>query len=548
MPKPPRKPLAPDLDRRAFLELCAMAGVSLLPLGGCGDDTASEAGDTGDATEGTGDGDGDGDGDGEGDGDGDGEGDGDGDGEGSDFPLPPIDDGELIDGTRVFRLTLQTGMVEWVAGYPTQTYGVNGPVLGPTLRFRKGERVRLEVTNELGEVSTLHGHGMEVPSASDGGPHQLIAAGETWITEFDVIQRAGTAWYHPHPMHETARQVYMGIAGLIYVEDPAQEIELPSTYGVDDFPLVIQDRRLAADGTHPYSPGNTPAMFDMMAGMRGETLLVNGMREAQGVVPRGLVRLRLLNGSNARAYNLGFEDNRSFQQIASDGGLLEAPLTTNRVLLTPGERAEILVDFGEDPSGATLALRSYSEEVLLRLFQGNAANNMADALDRSTFHIMTLEVGEPPPATITAPDSLMPIERMVEADADASRTIALSMMMGNVMINGAQMTALDAVPEVINFQIPLGTTELWEVTNSSSMAHPLHVHNRHFQVLDVDGQPPPPELAGWKDTVIVEPGQVVRLMIQFEGTPDPDYPYMFHCHILEHEDMGMMGQFFLVEA
>jgi blue copper oxidase len=511
-------------QRRRFLQICA-AGASLLPLAACGDGTEIQpppeeaAGGGGGAPPNP----------------------------DESFPVPPLDEGELVDGVRVFRLKLQQGSMEWVEGVPTATYGVNGPCLGPTLRFHKGERVRLEVTNELGEVSTLHWHGMEVPAAADGGPYQTVAPGATWISEYDVIQRAFTAWYHPHPMHQTARHVYMGMAGMIFVEDPAQAIDLPSTYGVDDIPLVIQDRRFAADGTHPYSPGNAPTMHDRMAGLRGSTMLVNGLRDLKGTVPSGLVRLRLLNGSNARIYNLGFADGRSFQHIASDGGLLEAPVTTTRVLLAPGERAEILVDFGGDAQGATVALASYSGEVFTKLFQGNMGANLADELDQTTFEIMTFEVGAPPAATHTPPQSFEPIARMVEADAGLTRTIALAMVGGTVTINGEAMMDLGAVPAAIDFQIPEGSIELWELTNSSGMAHPIHLHNRHFQVLDIGGQPPPGELAGWKDTVIVGPGQLVRILVEFKGTVDPDHPYMFHCHILEHEDMGMMGQFVLVD-
>lgn len=520
----PRRRRAASLSRRDFLELCGIAGAGLISLpgtAGCGDDPGASVDGSGDATDPDA-------------------------GPAAPFPVPPLDDGEVVDGVRVFRLTLSAGTVEWVAGYPTVTWGVNGAYLGPTLRMRTGERVRIEVTNDLAVTTTLHWHGVAVPAAMDGGPYQTIAPGATWVSEFEVDQRAATVWYHPHQMHETGRHVYMGMAGLILIEDEAPAVALPSTYGVDDLPLVIQDRRLAADGTHPYSGGATPAMHDHMAGLRGETILVNGVRAARGVVPRGLTRLRVLNGSNARIYHLGFADDRSFVQIASDGGLLAAPLTTTRVLLAPGERAELLVDFGGDAAGAEVGLVSYSGEVFDQLFQGMMGANLSDALDRATFDVMTLVVGEPPAEVIAPPVELPAIARMVEADASGTRTVALSMGGGAVAINGAQMTELGNVPAAINFQIAQGTIELWTLTNSSGMAHPVHVHNRHFQVLDVDGAPPPAPLAGWKDTVIVGPGQTVRVLIPFDGTTDPDHPYMFHCHILEHEDMGMMGQFFLV--
>ncbi len=498
------------LSRRGFLQAAA-ATTALAPLGlaACGDDPVLPPG-------------------------------------GDPVPVPPLLDGELIDGVRVFRLTIAAGTVEWVAGAPTATIGVNGAYLGPTLHFRRGERVRLEVTNQLAEVTSLHWHGMELPARADGGPYQPIAPGATWISEYDVVQPAATTWYHAHPMHSTGRHVYLGLAGLIVIEDPAATVELPMTYGVDDLPLVIQDRRLFADGTHPYSAGGEPAMHDMMAGLRGATILVNGVIEPTGEVPRGLVRLRVLNGANARAYHLGFADDRPFVQIASDGGLLPAPVTTTRALLGPGERAELLVDFGADPAGATVELRSYSGEAFGSLFTGMMGANLADSLDRATFAIMTFTVGAAPHHALTAPTALPPIARMTEADAVRTRTLALSMGMGAVAINGVRMMDLDVVPAEVDFRIPTGDTELWRVTNSSGMAHPLHVHHRQFQILDVDGRPPAPALAGWKDTVLVGPGQVVRLMIRFAGVADPTYPFMFHCHILEHEDMGMMGRFFLV--
>ena len=498
------------MQRREFLRVC---GVGAAGLVGCGGSTSGGGPDAPAST--------------------------------GDFAVPPLLDGELVGGTRVFRLRLQTGSVEWVPGSPTSTYGANGDVLGPTLHFRRGERVRMEVTNDLGVTSTLHWHGMQVPARADGGPYQTIAPGATWNAEYDVVSRAMTAWYHPHPMHETARHVYMGLAGMIVVDDPARPVELPSTYGVDDLPIIVQDRRLFADGTHPYSAGKTPGMHDMMAGLRGDTMLVNGRITPRAVVPRGLVRLRVLNGSNARIYNLGLSDNRSFLHIASDGGLLDAPVSTNRVLVAPGERVELLVDFGADAQGAAVELASYSGEVFGTLFTGMMGANLGDALDRTTFTIMTFEAGAAT-STIAAPAAFDPIVRELESDAARTRTIAMTMQAGSVFINGAQMTGLVNVPAAINFQIKAGEAEVWQVTNTSGMAHPLHVHNRHFQILDIDGQPPPRELAGWKDTTIIRPGRVVRLLLRFEGTPDLEMPYLFHCHILEHEDMGMMGQFFLV--
>ncbi len=500
-------------SRRTFLKRCGAAGVALalpLPVLGCGRDPGVTI-----------------------------------DG-GERLPVPPVDDGVLEGGVRVFRLTLQAGTVDFGAGAPTATYGVNGAYLGPTLRFRRGDRVRLEVTNALAEITTVHWHGMHLPASADGGPYQTIAPGATWVSEYDVTQRPATAWYHPHQMHATGRHVYMGMAGLIFVEDAAPTADLPSTYGVDDLPLILQDRRLFADGTHPYSDGATPAMHDRMAGLKGGTMLVNGAVVPRGRVDRGLVRLRVLNGSNARNYHLGFGDGRRFLLIATDGGRLAAPLSTTRVLVAPGERVELLVDFGADPTGAAVVLQSFSGEVRSTLFTGQMGANLADDLDGQTFDLATFEVGEAPAVTIPPPTAFEPIAPPDPAAAIRTRSLSLAMGMGSVSINGVQMTQLEPVPAAISFEIPVGDTELWTITNTSGMAHPLHIHHRHFQIVDVDGAPPPPALAGWKDTVLVAPGQAVRVLLTFAGVADRAYPYMFHCHILEHEDHGMMGRFFLV--
>ncbi len=511
-----------SLSRRNVLKLAGAGLVAPFVIGACGSDSSEGTGDGGPVS-----------------------------GDGGPLPggllaVPPMLEGELVDGVRVFQLNLQAGSVEWIAGNPTPTYGVNGPVLGPTLHFRKGESTRIEVTNSLEESTTIHWHGMEVPARSDGGPYQVISAGATWVSEFDVIQRPMMAWYHPHLMHQTARHVYMGMAGLIYVDDPAEQVDLPSTYGIDDLPIVIQDRRFAADGTHPYSNSGSLDMIDRMAGLKGETMLVNGLVDANYTIQKGLIRLRLLNGSNARNYNLGFSDGRTFQLIGSDGGLLEAPIEVTRVLLGPAERAEILVDFSGDSTGDSLKLQSFSGEVFGRLFTGNMGANLADALDNATFDIMSFEVGDPPAATITPPASFAALDFLSETDAVRTRSIDLSMRMGSVFINREQMLNMNSVPAAINFSINAGEVEIWEVSNSSGMAHPLHLHNRHFQILDIDGATPTAQLAGWKDTVLVRPGQSLRLLVHFQGTADADVPYMFHCHILEHEDAGMMGQFYIV--
>lgn len=268
--------------------------------------------------------------------------------------IPPLLAGETRDGVRVFDLALERGISRFFDGVETPTLGINGAYLGPTLEMRAGERVRLNVANGIGAPSTLHWHGMHVPARADGGPHQVIGPGATWAPEFEVRQRAAMVWYHSHMVPETGPQVYHGLAGAIYLrDDETDRLDLPRDYGVDDIPLVVQNRAFNRDGSFYYSA----SMHNRMMGMQGNILLVNGVAAPYFRATTGRLRLRLLNGSNARSYVFGFGDGRSFHLIGSDGGLLERPHRTDRVALSPGERAEIVVDL---TGGQPVALRAVS--------------------------------------------------------------------------------------------------------------------------------------------------------------------------------------------
>ena len=240
------------------------------------------------------------------------------------LPVPVLETGEVRDGVRNFDLGLQKGTSQFFPGMETPTLGINGPYLGPTLKMRAGETVRMNVTNRIGEPSTLHWHGFHLPAHADGGPHQAIADGATWSPQFTVKQRASMFWYHSHMVPRTGPQVYQGLAGLIYVDDEeVARLDLPADYGVDDIPLVLQDRAFDRDGLFLYNL----SMPNRMMGMRGNVLLVNGATEPYFEARSRRLRIRLLNGSNARFYTIGFEDGRVFHQIGSDGGLL--PTYTN---------------------------------------------------------------------------------------------------------------------------------------------------------------------------------------------------------------------------
>ena len=249
------------------------------------------------------------------------------------------------------ELRLQSGQVEFYPEYLTKTMGYNQDYLGPTLMLNKGQSVNMHVINDLSTSTTLHWHGMHVSAKNDGGPHTVIPAGNTWSPSFTVMDQAATYWYHPHLHQHTEEQVTPGAASVIIVRDPEErKLILPRTYGKDDFPIVIQSRAFSAD----------KQMMIQTAG--DDVILCNGTRDAYLQVPAQVVRLRLLNGSTERVYNLGFSDDMPFYQIATDGGLLNAPVSLNRLILAPGERAEILFDL-HNVEGKTIQMTSYSSEL-----------------------------------------------------------------------------------------------------------------------------------------------------------------------------------------
>ncbi|MBB6552389.1 multicopper oxidase family protein [Nonomuraea rubra] len=428
--------------------------------------------------------------------------------------VPPLLKPEVDrNGTRHFALTMQRGRSELLPGRPVETWGFNGPYLGPTIRAARGDRVRMTVTNRLAEASTVHWHGMRLPAKMDGGPHQLIEPGGTWSPHWTIDQPAATSWYHPHPHGQTARHVYRGLAGLFIVDD-GDTPGLPSAYGIDDVPLILQDKEFAEDG----SPAGD--VLSGTFGLLGDHVLVNGVHAPLMNVRAERVRFRVLNGSNARRYHLTFADGRRFHVVGGDAGLLPAPVEVERVSLSPGERAEVVVAFAP------------GEQVFLRTVSGG------DDLDEGDFDLLKLVAAErltPSPglpARLAAPETIA-----VPANARVRRF----RLNGHDAINGKEMD-LSRIDEVV----PAGATEIWEIENTV-YAHNFHIHEVAFQVLDVDGEKPAAYASGHKDTVYVPPKSTVRLAVRFGGFTDPATPYMYHCHILRHEDSGMMGQFVIVE-
>ena len=489
--------------------------------------------------------------------------------------VPPLYSGEREGGERVFDLNLRHGVSHFFEGIETPTIGINQPYLGPTLEMHAGDTVRMNVTSDLSETATVHWHGFHLPARADGGPHQPIEPGGSWTARFDVRQRAAMFWYHSHAHRRSGPQVYQGLAGMIYVRDSASEaLDLPNDYGIDDIPLVVQDRAFASDGSLIYST----RMHNVMMGMMGDTMLVNGIVEPVFEAKSDRLRLRLVNGSNARFYRFGFDDGRSFHQIGTDGGLLAAPLPTDNVVLAPGERAQVIVDVSD---GRPVSLLADGLEIMGMGNRGRGMRGpgpmrdsdrptdnwmmgdrggrggmmgererrdgmMGGMMDeRRRFTVLDIRPAASRRRSIALPRQLATLPQIDPGDAVRTRHFVLDMGMGMRMMRGGGFTINGKSMDMqrIDETVRVNTTEIWQVENASMMAHPFHIHDVQFRILDRNGRAPDAAEQGLKDTVVVYPGEAVRLLLRFEDYTDPDLPYMYHCHILEHEDAGMMGQF-----
>ncbi|WP_336672148.1 multicopper oxidase family protein [Tsukamurella sp. USMM236] len=442
------------------------------------------------------------------------------------LPIPPLARSVVgADGVRRFDLATQAGSTEIVAGRRSATWGFNGDILGPTLRARDGEKVAVTVRNGLAEATSVHWHGMHVPARADGGPHQMVEPGATWKAEWTVRQRASTLWYHPHPHGVTEKHVYRGLSGFFLVDDDAQDaLGLPSEYGVDDVPVVVQDRKFTPAGElDETAPGET--------GLIGPTVITNGIAGASLVARRDRMRLRLLNGASARCFEFGFADGRRFEMIASDGGLLAAPVSLDRLMLSPGERAEIVVRVA---AGERTMLRSYPITQRGRI-SGETAREYGQ---EDTLDVLELVGSETLAAGAGAVPrdlgAIAPLAAGATAPSPAARAFDLQWY----MINGERMdmSRIDLAPVV-------DTTEVWTVRNKDNWPHNFHIHDVQFQVASFNGRTPPAHLRGWKDTVYLAPGDSCALAMRFTDYTDLTMPYMYHCHLLYHEDRGMMGQF-----
>jgi FtsP/CotA-like multicopper oxidase with cupredoxin domain len=402
-------------------------------------------------------------------------------------------------------------------GSATEVYAYNGSVPGPTLELREGDRVTIRFRNELPEPTTVHWHGLHLPYEADGSPMHPVAPGETYEYSFHVQQgTAGTYWYHPHPHHRTAWQVGKGLYGALIVR--AEDDPVPEAFG--DKLLILSDNRFRADGELDFPDPSSPrGKVDAMNGREGDVLFVSGSVMPEITIRSGEVqRWRVINASGARIYRLALQDH-SFLHIGSDGGLFERPVETAEILLANGERAELLVR-GTGPPGTRALLQTLPYD---RYMQQTRPADWDEPRD-----LLTLRYTPAPRvAAVAVPARLRHVPSLDPAAVTATRV----MLMSQGRINSAVMDM-----NRVDVRTSLGATEIWEVENLVGMDHPFHLHGFRFQVLDRNGVPEP--YASWKDTVNVPKRERVRFIVRYV-----DYPgkWMFHCHILDHEDQGMMG-------
>lgn len=453
---------------------------------------------------------------------------------------------EVITGT-TFNLNLHTATKQFLSGAATNTYAYNNMLFwGPTLIMNKGDWVQMNVTNNLPDTTTTHWHGFHIPAIMDGGPHQTIPAGTTWRPSFKVDNNAGTYWYHPHLHEFTQTQLTYGAGGMIIIRDEEEAaLNLPRTYGVDDIPLALTSRRF------------TNNQFVGVGSEYGDNMVVNGVLNPQISMPKQYVRFRILNAEMERSYNLGVTTSagadRTFYVIATDGGLVNAPVAVTRATIAVGERIEILVDLTGDTIGTSFDIKAYNSGQANDFPGGEPATTgqFGSLLNNTTFNILHVNVvaatTNPTPVT-TRPATLKTNTFWTEGQVTNNRTVT--------MTNGFPGTGLPFSfdnlvysPTVINQTLNLNAIEKWTITNTSGFSHSFHIHDIQFNLISRTGGNNAGIKnyeQGWKDTLFVGQNQSVSFIAKFDGFASNTNPFMYHCHFSSHEDDGLMGQFIVV--
>ncbi|MFN8218780.1 MAG: multicopper oxidase family protein [Fimbriimonadales bacterium] len=439
----------------------------------------------------------------------------------------------------------QTTCYRYVGSFkssPGTVEAIPGSYLGPIIRFKKGQVARVTFTNTLAENTIVHWHGLHLPEYADGLPTQIVGPGATVTRTFPIVNRAGTYWYHPHPHMATATQVYKGLAGMVIVSDPEEQaLALPR--GQYDMPLVIQDRRFDANYQYVYNSGGG-------MGQLGNRILINGWPNYTLSAATRVYRFRILNGSNSRIYKLAWNNSVPMVLIGTDGGLIPAPVTKPYIMLAPGERVEIWADFSQLAVGSNFKLQSLA-------FTGVGQNAGQTPAQGTLMDLMNVSIDRQETETLTLPAVLTPIQwedPNTAVNKLEPRHFPISFTTEGWVLNGSAYQ-----PNVLasNETVKLGDLEIWEfshILNSMTLAaHPIHVHGVQFQIIERTIQAERASAyetvrygytdEGWKDTFLVMPGETVKILIRFTRYPGM---FVYHCHNLEHEDMGMMRHYQIV--
>ncbi|MCK5831854.1 MAG: multicopper oxidase domain-containing protein [Methylococcales bacterium] len=455
-------------------------------------------------------------------------------------------------------------------GSPDTVKNLPDTYLAPILHFQKGQKVRIYLKNNLPSQSILHWHGLHVPSKMDGNPMYAINHGESFIYEFEILNRAGTYWYHSHAHGVTAKQVYSGMASFFIVSDKEEQaLKLPR--GQYDLPLVIQDRSFDSNNQLKYSNH----MMQKMQGFLGDQILINSQPDFVLPVESRSYRFRLLNGSNSRIYKLAWDDGSPITVIGTDGGLIEKPETMPYVMLAPAERRELWVDFSNKPIGTELTLRSIPFEGasmhggMMGGRRGGMGGGMMGGMMSENklplggdYPVLKVKVVKKASTNDPLPTRLTPIKPLKLSDAanpNNPRTIKLTMRRMSALLNGRSYKMDDIRADEI---IPVNTLQLMEFDNgysgsqgmgmSMDMPHPMHLHGEQFQIIKREVNSKFQQThdtvskglvdSGWKDTTLVMPGEKVTFLKPFN---DFKGLFMYHCHNLEHEDLGMMRDYLI---
>jgi spore coat protein A, manganese oxidase len=441
--------------------------------------------------------------------------------------VPPILQPVSTDVDRdYYEISHREAQVNILPRKSTTIWGYDGLFPGPTIKAKRNRSVVIRHTNHLAVPTAVHLHGASTASEFDGFPMDVMLPGESKTYVYENKRRAATLWYHDHAMGHTARNIYQGLAGLYLIEDDIESaLCLPS--GSSDIPLMIQDRIISEDGSLKYAAG-----LGNQTGVKGNAILVNGTPWPKLAVATRKYRFRILNASNSTPYRLKLSSGQSFMQIATDGGLLSAPVSCSELSLAMAERIEVVIDFSIYPLGAQILLQNLNGRGLLA-------------------EVMRFEVVNQEQDDSIMPIRLGPFERLDERAAVRTRTLVFASSVAFGMppldwtINGKGFS-----PEHPIVEARLGDVEIWHFINHNpkmlgmfAMLHPVHVHEVNFQILTRNGGPPMPFERGWKDTIALEKGEDARVIMKFENYRGR---YLIHCHNLEHEDHSMMARFDII--